>query len=104
MEIRENTGLVEKTFTATTYFSTRYIKNFVAMTAHFKSNPYFVVNFIGSERVVNAKSILGLLSVQIYEGDVVKVVVYVENKEDEIIANKEMNEILDFVSVMSNES
>ena len=54
MEIRENTGLVEKTFTATTYFSTRYIKNFVAMTAHFKSNPYFVVNFNGSERVVNA--------------------------------------------------
>lgn len=104
MEIRENTGLVEKTFTATTYFSTRHIKNFVAMTALFKSNPYFVVNFNGSERVVNAKSILGLLSVQIYEGDAVKVVIYVENKEDEIIANKEMNEILDFVSVMSNES
>ena len=104
MEIRENTGLVEKTFTATTYFSTRNIKNFVAMTAHFKSNPYFVVNFNGSERIVNAKSILGLLSVQIYEGDVVKIVIYVENKEDEDIANKEIDKILNFVSVMSNES
>lgn len=100
----KNTDCVERTFIANTYFSTRLIKNFVSMTAHFKLSPYFVVNFNDSERVVNAKSILGLLSVQIYEGDMVKIVIYTENEEDEVIANKEMDEILNFVSVMSNES
>lgn len=55
----------KKTIIANKDITPRFAKNFVANVTNIKSNLYFVVG----DREINAKSILGIISVNIKSGD-----------------------------------
>lgn len=55
----------KKTITANKDIAPRFAKNFVAEITHLKSNVYFIME----NREINAKSILGIISINIMNGD-----------------------------------
>lgn len=57
--------MTKRTITANKDITPRFAKNFVAEVAHIKSNLYFIVG----DREINAKSILGIISINIMNGD-----------------------------------
>jgi PTS HPr component phosphorylation site. len=67
-------------------FTTRFVKNLVYEMAKVKSSPYFVT----LDKIVSAKSILGILNADIHKGDVIRIEVFNEN---ETIAMQELEDI-----------
>lgn len=63
---------IKKTITANKDISPRFAKNFVAEITHLKSNVYFIMD----NREINAKSILGIVSINIMSGDTFDIVVH----------------------------
>ena len=79
----------KRTITANKDITPRFIKNFVANITNIKSNLYFVVG----DREINAKSILGIISVNIKNGDEFEV--YVNNSISQEYAENDMNKVIE---------
>ena len=81
----------KRTITANKDITPRFAKNFVAEVTHIKSNLYFVVG----DREINAKSILGIISVNIKNGD--KFEVCVNNSISQECAENDMNKVIELL-------
>ena len=79
----------KRTITANKDITPRFIKNFVANITNIKSNLYFVVD----GREINAKSILGIISVNIKNGDEFEV--YINNSISQEYAENDMNKVIE---------
>ena len=82
---------VEKKITANKDISPRFAKNFVSDIANIKSNIYFVVEYKG----INAKSILGIISINIKNGNKFNVVVCNPLSQEE--ADDDMNNVIELL-------
>lgn len=81
----------KKTIIANKDITPRFAKNFVAEVTHIKSNLYFVV----SDREINAKSILGIISVNIKNGD--KFEVCVNNSISQECTENDINKVIELL-------
>ena len=81
----------KRTVTANKDITPRFAKNFVAEVTHIKSNLYFIVG----DREINAKSILGIISVNIKNGD--KFEVCVNNSISQECAENDMNKVIELL-------
>ena len=86
-----NLFTVEKKITANKDISPRFAKNFVSDIANIKSNIYFVVEDNG----INAKSILGIISINIKNGNKFNVVVCNPLSQEE--ADDDMNKVIELL-------
>lgn len=82
-----------KTIVAPFDFTTRFVKNFVTEATSIKSNLYFLVSG-DSDRRINAKSILGLISANIKQGYEVEVFVYGNSQEQ---VDKDLQKVYDLI-------
>lgn len=78
--------LANKTIVVPFDFTEKFIKNFVNAVSCLESNLYFIT----TDRSVNAKSILGIMSVKILKGDMMVVNVYGSSQER---AEKELDSV-----------
>ena len=74
--------MTKRTITANKDITPRFAKNFVAEVAHIKSNLYFIVG----DREINAKSILGIISINIMNYKMEKTTA--KNKKKHILFGK----------------
>ena len=82
---------VKRTITVNKDITPRFAKNFVANTTNVKSNLYFVVG----DREINAKSILGIISINIKNGD--KFDVCVNNSISQECTENDMNKVIELL-------
>lgn len=82
---------IKKTITASKDISPRFAKNFVAEITHLKSNVYFIMD----NREINAKSILGIISINIMNGDTFNVVV--DSLISQEYAENDMNTVIEIL-------
>ena len=82
---------VKKTITTKEDISPRFAKNFVAEITHLKSNVYFIMD----NREINAKSILGIISINIMRGNIFDVCV--DNSISQECAEKDMNTVIEIL-------
>lgn len=87
---------VSKEFKIEKQFKGRFIHKLVYFLSNFKSDVYIEKN----ERTVNAKSIIGLLSLDIKQNDIVVIKVF--NSYSEEIANDNLSSILSFLNNEDN--
>lgn len=71
-------------------FHSRYVKNFINKVSTIKSDVYFEKN----DRRINAKSIIGLLSLNVVIGDVVGV--YVSGNNRDLVEN-DMSKVIEIL-------
>lgn len=81
----------KRTITANKDITPRFIKNFVANITDIKSNLYFVVG----DREINAKSILGIISVNIKNGDEFEVCV--DSPVSQECAENDINKVIELL-------
>lgn len=86
-----NLFTVEKKITANKDISPRFAKNFVSDIANIKSNIYFVIE----DKDINAKSILGIISINIKNGNKFNVVVCNPLSQEE--ADDDMNKVIELL-------
>lgn len=82
---------IKKTITASKDISPRFAKNFVAEITHLKSNVYFIMD----NREINVKSILGIISINIMNGDIFDIVV--DNPISQEYAENDMNTVIEIL-------
>lgn len=82
---------IKKTITANKDISPRFAKNFVAGITHLKSNVYFIMD----NREINAKSILGIISINIMNGDTFDVCV--DSPISQECAENDMNTVIEIL-------
>lgn len=83
---------VSKEFKIEKQFKGRFIHRFVYFLSNFKSDVYIEKN----ERAVNAKSIIGILSLDIKQNDTIVLKVF--NKYSEEIANDNLLSIMSYLN------
>lgn len=69
----------------------RFAKNFVAEITHLKSNVYFIMD----NREINAKSILGLISINIMNGNTFDI--RVDNSISQKCAENDINTVIEIL-------
>lgn len=82
---------VKRTITVNKDITPRFAKNFVAEVTHIKSNLYFIVG----GREINAKSILGIISINIMNGD--KFDVCVDSSVSQECAENDMDKVIELL-------
>lgn len=82
---------VKRTITVNKDITPRFAKNFVAEVTHIKSNLYFIVG----DREINAKSILGIISINIMIDD--KFDVCVDSSVSQECAENDMNKVIEML-------
>lgn len=80
----------ERTIMSPKYFNSRFVQNFVYSIMNMKSFPYMST----VERNVNAKSVLGLLSLNIHQGDIIRIQVCNNDIEQ---AKKDLDFIIELI-------
>lgn len=83
--------MIKRTITANKDITPRFAKNFVAEVVHIKSNVYFIMG----NREINAKSILGIISVNIKNGD--EFDVCVDNSISQECAENDINKVIELL-------
>lgn len=78
----------KRTITANKDITPRLAKNLVAEVTHIKSNVYFIIG----NREINAKSILGIISINIMNGD--EFDVCVDSPISQECADNDINKII----------
>lgn len=81
----------KRTITANKDITPRFAKNFVAEVTHIKSNLYFIVG----DREINAKSILGIISINIMIDD--KFDVCVDSSVSQECAENDMDKVIELL-------
>lgn len=81
----------KRTITANKDITPRFAKNFVAETTHIKSNVYFIMG----DREINAKSILGIISINIMNGDEFEV--RVDSSVSQECAENDINKVIELL-------
>lgn len=82
---------VKRTITVNKDITPRFAKNFVAKVTHIKSNLYFVVG----DREINAKSILGIISINIMNGD--EFDICIDSSVSQECAENDMNKVIEML-------
>lgn len=81
----------KRTITANKDITPRFTKNFVAKVTHIKSNVYFIMG----NREINAKSILGIISINIMNGD--RFDVCIDNPVSQECAENDMDKVIELL-------
>lgn len=81
----------KKTIIANKDITPRFIKNFVAKITHIKSNVYFIMG----NREINAKSILGIISINIMNGD--KFDICIDSSVSQECAENDMDKVIELL-------
>lgn len=82
---------VKRTITVNKDITPRFAKNFVANTTNIKSNLYFIVG----DREINAKSILGIISINIMNGD--EFDICVDSSVSQECAENDINKVIELL-------
>lgn len=81
----------KRTITANKDIASRFAKNFVAKITHIKSNVYFIMG----NREINAKSILGIISINIMNGD--KFDICIDSSVSQECAENDMDKVIELL-------
>lgn len=83
--------MIKRTITANKDITPRFAKNFVAEVVHIKSNVYFIMG----NREINAKSILGIISINIMNGD--KFDICIDSSVSQECAENDMDKVIEML-------
>lgn len=86
-----NMFTTKRTITANKDIAPRFAKNFVAKITHIKSNVYFIME----NREINAKSILGIISINIMNGD--RFDVCIDSSISQECAENDMDKVIELL-------